>query len=210
MSSDLSTGGGTVDLAQIFRDRVMDTLKKQFMDLIPKDVFDAMVNKQLEEFLNGPRHKRFKKGQEYVGGKYVEVEVPIPECTYRPEDDPNTLPGMIKTEVVTQFKKVAADYIQHLNYTEQIMPHVQSIDNVIAKTIRENTENFVTAMFQNVVGVAMSGTIGYLNNTTVNVQDFNQNGCPSSPHSSKFCIPQLPFYSFKFAPPYKYGSYNSF
>ena len=169
-------------LHDVLKIKLADRIKTGFVDLLPAEAFDKMVEGALDEFLNGPRHKRFNKrrdwkstGGENGKGGYVELEEPIENNKYSPAEDSNTLPGMIHLEL----KQMAAGMIKEslsgdsrfmaLSNTQSMIGDyiLQSVETMV----KDNANEFMMALVGRIVNNAFMATMNSLrsNNPGINI-----------------------------------------
>ncbi len=176
MTGTALTGTTAADLQNLLRDRLQAKIKHSFVELIPEELFSGMLDAAMDEFLNGPRSKRFKQDSVYLSaddarnttGKsgYVSIEVPFVDDKYNVFADPNTLPGMIYLELVALAKANVKEVInKDPRFTQQydansgdyIMPIVNQI-------VGDNAVAFVQALMRNVVGYSIGAAINGIRN----------------------------------------------
>ena len=154
------------------REKLSVKLRTGFVELIPQEVFDNMTTMAIDEFVNGPRSKRFKQTSNYLNaddhrnttGKagYVIFEHPIEG--YNPVSDPSTLPGMIYLEIVKLAKENIAKAISEdpkfaSNYDNEVG---NMVIPVIQDIVGNNTEAFVRSLMSNVVNYTMVNAVNAL------------------------------------------------
>jgi hypothetical protein len=133
-------------LHDVLKIKLADRIKTGFVDLLPAEAFDKMVEGALDEFLNGPRHKRFNKrrdwranGGENGKGGYVEYEEPIENNKYSPAEDSNTLPGMIYVEL----KLMASEMIKDSLNGDERFKELSNTRNAMGGLILQSVETMV-------------------------------------------------------------------
>ena len=164
------------DLQNLLRDRLQAKIKTSFVELIPEELFNGMVDAATDEFLKGPRSKRFKTEHQYLSASdernttgrsgYVTFETPYTDEKYNVYADPNTLPGMIYAQLVA----IAKDNLKAMlandpmfkeewdaNAQQMVMPIVNQI-------VGDNALAFMRALMGNVVSSAMTGTMNAIRN----------------------------------------------
>ena len=63
MTSTAITGASASDLQSLLRDRLQAKIKTSFVELIPEELFNAMLDSATDEFLHGPRSKRHVRSE---------------------------------------------------------------------------------------------------------------------------------------------------
>jgi hypothetical protein len=174
MTSTTISGNDSSALQNLLRDRLQEKIKSSFIELIPEQLFNGMLDAATDEFLNGPRSKRFKTDHQYLSaddarnptGKsgYVSFEKPTVDEKYNVYADTNTLPGMVYAEIVAMAKAkitelVAGDerFQQHwdCNTSNTVVP-------IIDKIVGDNAQAFMRAMMSQVVGWSVSQAINQM------------------------------------------------
>jgi hypothetical protein len=171
MTGTALTGTTAADLQNLLRDRLQAKIKHSFVELIPEELFTGMLDAAMDEFLNGPRSKRFKQSHQYLPasdernttGKagYVYFEEPFVDEKYNVFADANTLPGMIYLELVAQAKANVKQVISNdPRFTQQYDPNTGDyITPIIEKVVGDNAVAFVQALMRNVVGYSVAASI---------------------------------------------------
>lgn len=177
MSSQPATGLTTGEQDPIMaavREKLSERLKTGFIELIPQEIFDKMTDMAIDEFVNGPRNKRFKMSSEYMDsndprnttGKYGYVTIEVPVADYSPISDPKTLPGMIYLELVERAKKSVSEA---LNSDERFQDKYnvdlqQNITPILNDIIRDNAPVFMAGLVQQLVQHTLGHAINSMRN----------------------------------------------
>ena len=176
MTSTAITGTTAADLQNLLRDRLQAKIKTSFIELIPEELFNGMLDAAMDEFLNGPRSKRFRADSVYMSaddernttGKsgYVTIEKPFIDDKYNVYADPNTLPGMIYLELVATAKANVKEIIgKDPRFTQQYDPNAGDyITPIIEQIIGDNAAAFIQALMRNVVGYSIASAVQSIRN----------------------------------------------
>jgi hypothetical protein len=174
MTGTTISGNDSSALQNLLRDRLQEKIKSSFIELIPEQLFNGMLDAATDEFLHGPRSKRFKTETQYLGrddernttgqAGYASFEKPCIDEKYNVYADTNTLPGMVYAEIVAMAKAkvtelVAGDerFQQHwdCNTGNTVVP-------IIDKIVGDNAQAFMRAMMSQVVGWSVSQAINQM------------------------------------------------
>ena len=174
--SNVITTGGMSAVQEALKEKLSERLKVGFIELIPQEAFDAMTDAAIDEFLHGPRSKRFKSESVYMSkddernttgqNGYVWVEKPFVDEKYNVFADPNTLPGMIYLELVAKVKENLKGIIDgdsrfsqqyDANSGDYVMP-------IINQIVGDNAVAFIQALMRNVVGYSVAAAINGIRN----------------------------------------------
>ena len=176
MTSTAILGGDSSALQTLLRDRLQEKIKTSFVDLIPEELFNGMLDAATDEFLNGPRSKRFKTDHQYLSAEdarnttgksgYVTFEKPCVDDKYNVYSDTNTLPGMVYAEIVAMAKAKVTDLVTN---DERFQQHWDvntgnTVVPIIDKIVGDNAQAFMRAMMSQVVGWSVSQAINQMRN----------------------------------------------
>ena len=176
MTSTAITGTTAADLQNLLRDRLQAKIKHSFVELIPEELFNGMLDAAMDEFLHGPRSKRFKTTHEYLSANdernttgrsgYCTFETPYVDDKYNVYADPNTLPGMIYLELVASAKANVKEIIsKDPRFVQQYDANSGDyITPIIEKIIGDNATAFIQALMRNVVGYSIASAIQGIRN----------------------------------------------
>lgn len=177
ISTNLPNNTGVFDdpvMASI-REKLSSRLKVGFIELIPEEIFTKMTDLAIDDFVNGPRNKRFKIESIWMGsdnplnttGKANYVKVETPTNDYNPVSDPTTLPGMIYLELVALAKvSISKTIKEDPRFKETYDQNISStIIPILDEIVSNNTEAFVRSLMSNIVNFTMSSAINNLRNT---------------------------------------------
>ena len=176
MTSTAITGTTAADLQNLLRDRLQARIKTSFVELIPEELFNGMLDAAMDEFLNGPRSKRFKSESVYMTkddarnttgtAGYVTIEKPFVDDKYNVYADPNTLPGMIYLELVAQAKANVKEVInKDPRFSQQFDPNSGDyVMPIINQIVGDNAVAFIQALMRNVVGYSVAAAINGIRN----------------------------------------------
>lgn len=93
----MSTEVSLVNAQVTLKDRITEKLRTDFINLLSNEELGAIYDTAMDEFLHGPRSKRFKKIPEWTPNGYKDQEVPIEDFdVFKCE---GTLPNMILKEI---------------------------------------------------------------------------------------------------------------
>ena len=164
------------DLQNLLRDRLQAKIKTSFVELIPEELFNGMLDAAMDEFLNGPRSKRFRSESVYItkddprnttgSAGYVTIEKPCVDEKYNVYADTNTLPGMVYAQLVVMAKDNLKTMLANdprfkeewdVNAQQIVMPIVNQI-------IGDNALAFMRALMGSVVSAAMMSTVNAIRN----------------------------------------------
>lgn len=147
-----------IDLQKSIQDKISEKIRSSFVDLIPQETFDKLVSTALDEFINGPRHKRFKTVSDWSGKKETVDE------NYNVLNDPNTLGGMIMEALYKQGKEHLVNYLQSEAFKTTWSNGEYNACQLVKDAIGENSQAFVTALFSNLIQQAFMTTVNNMNN----------------------------------------------
>lgn len=158
--ANMSTGN--VSLHEMLQKRISERIRSNFVELLPQEAFDKMVDVAMDEFIHGPRAKRFFHEATYPDGfnnPPVMVEKPrAPDRDgklYNPVDDPDTLPGMIMAEL----RKTGREKLATIMQGPEFQVIWNGSEDVASETVKQmigaNAQMFVQAMFSGIVGRAV-------------------------------------------------------
>ena len=176
MTSTAITGTTAADLQNLLRDRLQAKIKHSFVELIPEELFNGMLDAAMDEFLHGPRSKRFKTTHEYLSANdernttgrsgYCTFETPYVDDKYNVYADPNTLPGMVYAQLVTMAKdNLKAMLANDPRFKEEWnMDTQQMVMPIINEIIGDNAQAFMRALMGGIVGAAMISTVNAIRN----------------------------------------------
>jgi hypothetical protein len=146
---------------QAIREKLASNMRTGFVELVPQEVFDKMTDLAIDEFVNGPRSKRFKANSLYLGpedprnttGKHGYVTVEVPIADYNPVADKTTLPGMIFEEISNKAKENIAETLKNMpEFNTKYDADVgRNIVPLITDIVANNAGAFMTAMMNGVI-----------------------------------------------------------
>ena len=160
-----------LDLQNVLRDRLQEKIRASFVDLIPEEAFNSMVDAATEEFLKGPRRYRFKTSHEWLPASdprntsgssgYQTIEVPHTDEKYNVYADVNTLPGMIYAELVTKAREGLKEVIANDPRFQQTWDPSsgQMLLPIINQIVGDNAQAFMRALMGGILSSAMCNTI---------------------------------------------------
>ena len=158
-------------LHEILRERLQDKIKASFIELIPEELFNGMLDSAVDEFLHGPRRHRFRSRHEWLPaddvrnttGKsgYCSFEEPFVDEKYNVYADPNTLPGMVYAELVGTAKSRVAEAVKaHPGLQQQ--PDADTgnlIVPIVSQIVGDNAAAFMRALMTGVVSWTVSQAV---------------------------------------------------
>ena len=152
------------DYIAVLQKRLSDKIKASFIELIPEEQFDAMVNNAMDEIMNGPKKARFVMKSIYEGNRYVDKLVPIEG--YNVLLDKETVPGMIYAELHDQAKQAVLKVMARPEYSNAFdNPEMQDkIEKGIAQVVTENPDVFMKSLISGIIRSAMNTTLNELRN----------------------------------------------
>ena len=159
------------DLQNLLRERLQAKIKTSFVELIPEELFDGMVDAATDEFLKGPRSKRFQQGHEWLRAEdprnttgkdgYCTFEKPIIDEKYNVYADTNTLPGMIYAELVARAREGLREALNaDERFQQKWDPATQQMFlPIINQIVGDNAQAFMRALMGGILNSAMCNTI---------------------------------------------------
>ena len=157
------------------REKLSQKVKTGFLELIPQEMFDNMADLAIDEFINGPRSKRFNKVRTFLqvddernktgSAGYFIIEEPVKD--YNAVSDSSTLPGIIYLEIVKMAKENITKIFKEdprfiAKYDSEVGDNIVPIINEI---VGNNTEAFIRSLMTNIVNFTMVQAINQLRNS---------------------------------------------
>lgn len=163
-------------LQAAIRDKLADKIKTGFVELIPQEAFNGLLDAAVDEFLRGPRKHRFRTQHQYLlkddarntTGEpgYCTFEEPFTDPNYNVFADKNTLPGMIYLELVAIAQKAVPEGIAKDERFQQTWDaDVQTmVVPILDKIVQDNAQAFMRAMIGGIVQHTMVESINNMRN----------------------------------------------
>jgi hypothetical protein len=176
MSSDMTTQADNLNLQELLRKKLSDQIKSGFVNLIPDEAFEKMIGAAMDDFMHGPRNKRFKMTTEWLEeddprntlGRTgnVQVETPFVDPTYDVMRDPNTLPGMIMAELhalakADLIKTISQDPIFQQKYVDG-----QYVTDALKGIVTDNPGPFMEALVGGIISRSMMNFMNEMRNSS--------------------------------------------
>ncbi len=177
------TNAVAIPSTQTFQDRIRDRIRTMMFDSLTESELDAMLAQCLDEFMHGPRNKRFlivnayfQEGDlriptaEKKAGNYQVEGGPDPK--YNPSEDPNTLPGMLYRELRTMAVDLVKEHVAKMkhNTTEDYSTIVagqpvvrSSLESAIQSWLNENGHTLLPLMLTGMMNQVLSQGLYQLN-----------------------------------------------
>lgn len=175
--SDIAT---QTNIQEVFRQRLQETIQENFIKLIPEEMFKQMLDKATDEFIHGPRNKRYNTSNVWMSASdprnptgvdgHVSFETPIKDCTYNPHNDPSTLPGMIFLELQQLARKQVSELVatdpQFAVSEEKVNGSTYSsmVVNCMKDVVKDNAAVFMQSLIQRIIMQASFEIINNLRN----------------------------------------------
>jgi hypothetical protein len=163
-------------LQAAIRDKLADKIKTGFVELIPQEAFNGLLDAAVDEFLRGPRKHRFRTQHQYLSKDdarnttgepgYCTFEEPFTDPNYNVFADKNTLPGMIYLELVAIAQKAVPEGIAKDERFQQTWDaDVQTmVVPILDKIVQDNAQAFMRAMIGGIVQHTMVQSINNMRN----------------------------------------------
>ena len=161
-------------LQAAIRDKLADKIKTGFVELIPQETFNGMLDAAVDEFLHGPRKHRFRTQHQYLSASdarnttgqsgYCTFEEPFSNPSYNVFADKNTLPGMIYLELVGIAQKAVPESLAKDERFQQTWDSdVQAmVVPILNQIVQDNAQAFMRAMIGNIVNFTLAETINQM------------------------------------------------
>lgn len=174
VSTSLTNTPAEPSLHDIMRVKLSERIKSGFMDLIPEETFNQMIDAAVDDFINGPRHKRFRSESVYVTGDdyrnttgkacYIMVETAIPKNEYNRVRDNSTLPGMIYEEIVKMAKDAIGKAVSEDSRLQQVYNNDigAMVTPVIEQIITDNAAAFMRGLVNNIVQYTVGSSVNQM------------------------------------------------
>ena len=128
-------------IQETFKQRISENLRSQFMELIPSEMLDQLTASALDEFLNGSPNKRHNRD-------------------YNPSNDPDTLKGMIMTELKSHGREQILEVLQRPEWKGVWNPDTSGmVSTAVSEIITANADVFVQSLFKTIISNAMQGVM---------------------------------------------------
>lgn len=148
-----------------FEERLRDRMRAMMLDTVKVEELDAMLKAGVDEFVHGPRSKRFEQTRDWLAAEdprnttgsdgYVTFERPIPKNTYDASRDPSTLPGIVHKHIVESLTPPIKAYldaeIQKIGYVGVNGEGTFNGDGVIKAWLDENVNTLVPLLFAGLI-----------------------------------------------------------
>jgi hypothetical protein len=163
-------------LQAAIRDKLADKIKTGFVELIPQEAFNGLLDAAVDEFLRGPRKHRSRTQHQYLSKDdarnttgepgYCTFEEPFTDPNYNVFADKNTLPGMIYLELVAIAQKAVPEGIAKDERFQQTWDaDVQTmVVPILDKIVQDNAQAFMRAMIGGIVQHTMVQSINNMRN----------------------------------------------
>lgn len=128
------------------KDRITDKLRTDFINLLSPEEIGALYDTAIDEFVNGPRSKRFQFGN----GNFPNPEFNVFKCE-------GTLPYMIMQEITKMASETLKIAIEQgplkKDWNAEVGKHVNT---QLQKMVEEKGAGLMSMMFANYLGDVMS------------------------------------------------------
>ena len=139
-------------------------MKSFTIELMPPEEMEKVLDSTLEAFIKGPISKRFK-----IEKSYDKPDTIVPILTYDPTEDPTTLPGMILIEMRKKAKATIEAVLESEEYSGKWNPKTcgkEIVDGVMKDIVKDNINDFVLGLFQQIMVGATNHTLQYMRNNS--------------------------------------------
>lgn len=152
------------DLQKNLQGKVAEKIRSSFMDLIPPEMFDKMVDSAMDEFINGNKEKRGRIASKTWNPLTSREEL----VQYNPIFDSETLPGMIMVEIQKKGRAELIDILSSPDFTAGTWINgKQAATTAVEDMIKKHAPDFVTALFSSLVNSAMTNITNSLRNNNI-------------------------------------------
>jgi len=163
----------TTDLQKILQSKISEKIRASFIEFLPQETFDTMVESALEEFINGPRSERFFWETIYVdktldcptGNKRIEKprQYRHGDKQYDPAQDLNTLSGMITAEFKRQAQERMKDFFNSPEMLCIWTGKQYAASTAVKEMVKDNSDLFVQELFSQSMSTIMANIRNNIN-----------------------------------------------